>query len=81
MKAANSEGPVVRVSGGAFILEEAFKYHFPWKPAEYVVVPEGYKTNFASIPWAARWLVSPIDETILIAALIHDWLVQEFGEE
>lgn len=61
-----------------FILEEAFFYQFPWTDSKHVEVPKGTKTNFASIPQIARWLVSPIDEHIVVAALIHDYLVNEF---
>lgn len=44
-----------------------------------VRVPAGYRSNFATIPWFARWLISPVDRVVIMAALAHDWLVREFG--
>lgn len=38
-----------------------------------VVVPEGYVTDFASIPGFAHWIVSPFGRHAE-AAVIHDWL-------
>lgn len=64
---------------GFFRLTESFVYYLPWDRDQFVIVPVGYRTNFASVPWFARWLVSPIDPHIRIPALVHDWLVFEFG--
>lgn len=38
-----------------------------------VVVPEGYVTDFASIPGFAHWIVSPFGRHAE-AAVVHDWL-------
>lgn len=38
-----------------------------------VVVPEGYVTDFASIPGFAQWMISPFGRHSE-AAVIHDWL-------
>lgn len=64
-----------------FVLLEDYVYRCPWNPLQFVVIPKGYRTNFASIPALARWLVSPIDPHIVVGALVHDWLVQEFPFE
>jgi len=37
------------------------------------IVPKGYITNYASVPWFGRWLVSPVGK-IRHAAVVHDWL-------
>lgn len=72
------QSPLLTIREGKIILADSFQYRFPWKTDEYVVVPMGYRTNFASIPWIARWLISPIDRHIMIAAIVHDWLTLEF---
>lgn len=41
----------------------------PWT----VSVPFNFVTDFASIPWWARWLISPFGRHAK-AAVIHDWL-------
>lgn len=41
------------------------------------IVPEGSVTNFASIPWWLRWLLSPVDPVVVIPAIAHDYLVAE----
>lgn len=45
-----------------------------------VLVPKHSFTNFASIPFFARWLISQTDHAIVIPAIIHDHLVNEFGK-
>lgn len=44
-------------------------------------VPAGTRSNFASIPWYARWLISQTDEILVHAAILHDYLVGEFGPQ
>lgn len=44
-----------------------------------VLVPNNYRTNFATIPAPARLLISPIDPVIVEAAVVHDYLTGEFG--
>lgn len=43
-------------------------------------VPTGFETDFASVPYFARWYVDVVDPDILYPAIIHDWLYQERGE-
>lgn len=40
-----------------------------------IVARRGYRTNFASIPWWARWLINPTGK-VRTAALFHDILYQ-----
>lgn len=39
-------------------------------------VPDGFRTNLASIPKLAQWLffMNPYEPAIVEAALVHDWL-------
>ena len=38
-----------------------------------IVVPAGFVTDFASVPWWARGLFAPFDRAAK-AAVLHDWL-------
>lgn len=67
--------PKLEIRDGKFYLLENFRYTF--RNGKYVVVPSGYRTNFASIPAVGRGLVSPIDPDVVIGALVHDFLIQE----
>lgn len=72
-----SQDPIFElIDKDEFELQQLWAYDFPWAAAGVVIRP-GFITNFASIPWAARWVVSPIDPTICKAALVHDYLVGE----
>ena len=64
---------------GRFYLKRELTYRLPWDHHQYVRIPERYETNFASIPWFLRWVVNPIDPHLVMAAVVHDWLVQEHG--
>ena len=44
----------------------------------YLWIPSGIRTNFASVPWTARWLVSPTTGSLVIPATIHDYITGEF---
>ncbi len=41
---------------------------------ESITVPAGFQTDFASIPWFARWLF-PISGKVAKAALLHDYML------
>lgn len=57
-----------------FKLLEPFEYHIGEYPSTTIIsVPEGYVTDFASIPRIVWPIVSPIDEYAK-AAVVHDWL-------
>lgn len=40
------------------------------------IVPAGYLFD-VSVPRHLRWLVSPADRRLLLAAAIHDWLLDD----
>lgn len=61
---------------GEFRLAHRWRYTLP--DEFFVVLPEGMRTNFATIPHIARVIISPIDPDIVVAAAVHDWLVGEF---
>lgn len=68
------------VNGRLFIYED-YEYIFPWDKSRKVIIAKGSRTNFASIPWWARWLISPADKDLIKAAAIHDGLVKEFKKQ
>lgn len=67
--------------GRTRVLREAFGYRASTLPCT-VMVPEGFKTDLASIPRAAWSLLPPIGK-YEAAAVIHDWLYwsQELSRE
>lgn len=40
----------------------------------YIEIPKGFRTDFASIPWFARWFVTPLEQPQYRAAALHDVL-------
>lgn len=44
-----------------------------------IVVPDGFVTDFASIPRQAWFLLDPEDPVILYASVVHDWLYSVGG--
>lgn len=47
---------------------------------KYIKIPPGYITDLGSIPWYARWLISPSDESIL-AFILHDFIYGKGGPD
>jgi hypothetical protein len=45
------------------------------KPIVIITVPQGFITDFASIPWFFRWIFKP-QGTYSKAAVIHDYLIE-----
>lgn len=57
-----------------FKLISSFKYHVGTYPSDKIlIVPIGFKTDFASIPRIVWPIVSPFDEYAK-AAVLHDWM-------
>lgn len=44
----------------------------------YLLVGRKSATNFNSIPTLLRWIISPIQPSLVIPSFIHDWAVNEF---
>lgn len=40
-----------------------------------IVVPKGYRTNLATVPSWARWIIKP--DSLGVASIVHDYLLQE----
>jgi len=40
------------------------------------VIPSGYRTDFASVPWFVQWFV-PRTGVWTLAAVLHDWLITD----
>ncbi len=60
--------------GKSWTLLEPLEYHVGAPDSdEVIVVPEGTRTDFASVPWFATWLVSTWKRTAR-GAVIHDYL-------
>jgi hypothetical protein len=70
-----TEQPLVRFLGrGLWRLEEPMIYHVGCEDSTDVIdVPDGFVTDFASIPRAFWSLLPPAGE-YAPAAIIHDWL-------
>ena len=63
--------------GGFWSLIKPFTYHSELLGE--IVVPEGFITDLASVPWFARWYVSR-DGNHTRAAVIHDYLYARASE-
>jgi len=44
---------------------------------KYYVVPKGFITDFASIPFFMKWLIDDNGKHIREAAVLHDWLYSD----
>lgn len=45
------------------------------------MVPAGFVTDLASIPWWGRWLFNPDDPATAKPAIVHDWLLKQGWEQ
>lgn len=60
--------------GRRWVLWQDFEYHVGDYPSQFVItVPEGFETDFASVPKFAWWLISPYGKHGK-AAVLHDYL-------
>ncbi len=75
-----SNGMNLELINGRLWLAEDYSYALPWDKSKSVLIKKGTRTNFASIPKAFQWLISPMDKELLLAAAIHDALVGEFSK-
>lgn len=66
---------IIKENGdGTFTLMASFMYYLNDPDGEYVEVPEGYTTDFASVPKAFHWLLPPYHPDYGKAAVVHDYL-------
>lgn len=72
--------PVKPLGDGMFeVLNNVRFYYGPDLPHQYVVIPKGFKTNFASLPFWARWYFTPQGK-YSDATVLHDAMVGEFDQ-
>jgi hypothetical protein len=60
---------------GRFKVLSAFEFYIYTSAGERVIVPEGFITDFATIPKSFRWLLPPYHSDYGKAAVIHDYLI------
>jgi hypothetical protein len=67
------DGPltVTKVKGGRWKVAESFRYYI--SENEFVDVPQGFETDFASVP-RPFWIIFPPDGQYSQAAVLHDYL-------
>ncbi len=63
-----------RDSGDVAVLGEPFSIYYGF---DCITVPAGFSTDFASVPWVARWLISSLSS--IEAAIVHDYLYIRSG--
>lgn len=70
---------LVSEKDGLYSFAEAFNYVVYYYGNKYEFeLPVGYLTNFASVPkWAWRFF-HPVENGMLVASCIHDYVVNEF---
>lgn len=69
---------LVNARKGIFILTEPFQYSIRYHGVTYEFnIPIGFKTNFASVPKWAWKLFHPLDERLLVASCVHDFVLNE----
>lgn len=71
---------VKKVSNGTWEVYEELEYHVGSKDSDdVIVVPQGTRTDFASVP-RGLWNIFPPDGQYASAAVVHDYLYQEHGD-
>lgn len=61
--------------GSNFMLVSPMDYEIK-STGKVITVPGGFVTDFATVPWYARWRISPLGKHS-IAAIVHDYLYWE----
>lgn len=69
--------PLAIILPGGIRLVRPFTVRFGYKA---VTVPAGTYSNFGSVPWYVRWLISSIDPALMVAAILHDYECGEHGQ-
>lgn len=75
MSSFTKEPTFTLTKDGKFRLETGFRYYIGEEDSElYVDIPEGFETDFASIPSIFQWIFPPHDPRWAKAAIVHDYL-------
>ena len=76
----NQEGSLIKKSWtNLWKVKEPFEWQIEYKDARYgsIIVPEGFETDFGSIPQILWWFFNP---TKYLAYILHDYLYEKRGE-
>lgn len=71
---------VTQIGGDRWKTARAFSFYVTQDKKEVITVPEGFETDFASVPLIARWLI-PKSGKHNQAAVLHDFLYQNLKED
>lgn len=70
---------VTKLTGDRWKVSRGFRYYVGAEnSSDYIDVPDGFETDFASVPWGFRNLF-PKDGPWTQAAVLHDWLYNTRG--
>lgn len=71
---------VTQVSPTQWRIDRAVTFHVGGKDSEDIItVPEGFITDFASVPWPASMFI-PLSGRHNMAAVVHDFIYSLLGE-
>lgn len=66
-----------RLSDGHYMTNAPLRWRIGGPMVDHpVIIPAGF-TFDSSVPWYLRWLLSPHDPRFLLAACVHDWLLEQ----
>lgn len=64
---------------GLYVLLEEFQYHIRYRGRSYTfTIPAGFITNFASVPKPFWRFFHPVENKMLVASCVHDFILNEF---
>lgn len=70
---------VTKLSARRWRVERAFEYHVGFEDSSEVIsIPQGFITDFASVP-RIFWVLFPPDGKYTQAAVVHDYLYMRHG--
>lgn len=76
----NQEGSLIKKSNtNLWIVKEPFEWQVEYNDDRYgkIIVPEGFETDFGSIPQALWWMFNP---TKYVAYILHDYIYEMYGQ-
>jgi len=65
---------------GVFCFELAENWKVKLTDTSWLIIPQGSRSNFATVHWFLRIFISSTDPIIVLPAIIHDYLVSEFAD-
>ena len=70
---------VTKLKTGQWEVGRSFHYYLDQEGGEEILVPDGFTTDFASVP-RLFWIILPPDGRYTQAAVLHDYLYSVAGE-